>query len=221
MNWYISTVISLFLFVGSLHAQSFEGTIDIKITNELTEEVSTIVWHQKTVNSRMDVSTVTPQISYEMGLLMEEGKDEMTMLINRNGNKSAYTTAVSKVKGQDEPVLSHEDIEGNDPEERNGFACEVLTVKNENGTVKYWLTSEIDLKLTAFPPLMRRANYYKYLLNNHPDMIPVFVQSYNAEGVLEYTQEILQVTASKVDDDLFLVPADYEQIGKSTISIQE
>lgn len=213
MNWYLTTILSLFLCIGALHSQSFEGTVDLKITKVQTGEVSTMIWYKQDLNSRLDVTTVSPQITYEMSLIMEDGSDKLTMLVDVNGKKSAYTSAVSQVKSQDEPILTNEEVVAGDPEERNGFACEVITVKGENGQVKYWLTRDIDIKLESFPPLLRQANYYQYLVENRADMVPVVVHSYNAKGELEYTQEIEKVTEEKVDGGIFKVSSEYEVLG--------
>lgn len=213
MNWYFTTILTLFIFVGTLHSQSFEGTVDLQVTNEKSGEVSTMVWHKQDINSRLDVSTVSPQVSYSMSLLMEDGSDKLTMLVDVNGKKSAYESAVSKVESKDEPMVDENEVEEGESEEKNGFACDVITVKGENGFVKYWLTKDIDIKLTDFPPLLRQANYYQYLVDFRPGVIPVLILSHNAGGELEFTQEIKQVTAKKVDSAVFQIPADYKQVG--------
>ncbi len=215
MNRYFSTLLTLLLFVGALQSQSFEGTVELKITKVQTQEVSTMIWYEQDINSRLDVTTVSPQMTYEMSLIMQDGSDKITMLMDVNGKKSAYTSAVSEVKSKDEPIVNvtDEEVQNGTPEERNGFACEVLTVKGENGMVKYWLTSDIDIELEAFPPLLRQANYYQYLLANNPNVIPVSIHSYNAKGELEYTQDIEKVTEQNVDGAVFQVSSEYEQVG--------
>lgn len=202
-----------FLFLGAIQetvvGQTFEGIIDMVITNEQIQEKTEIEWHKKGDNHRLNIQSTTPGFSYKYVIILKEGSGVMEMLTDMEGIKNVYTIPLEKIKVTDLPLSGAKETIAKEETTISGYNCRQIDVTTGLGNVKYWLTNDLQIPLNEFPPFIRAANYFKYLEAQQIQGVPVKIISTDSNSEPHYTQTIVGTRKASISDVKFSVPASY------------
>ncbi len=207
-------LVVVFLFLGALQqtviGQSFEGIIDLVITNEQIQEETKIEWHKKGNNHRLNIQSTTPGFTYTYVVLLKSGSGVMEMLTDVEGTKNVYTIPLEKIKVTDLPLPGAKQTISKEENTVSGFNCRLMDVNSNVGNVKYWLTDDVEIPLNEFPSFLRTANYFKYLEVQQIKGVPVKIVSTDENYKPHFTQTITSITKEKINDSIFSIPSGYE-----------
>ena len=212
MRFLVSIFMFLLTFNSISFAQNFEGVISLTVESELKGEKTDIDWHKKGDNHRLEVTTSTKDMTISYVLIYKENDPNLHMLTDVGGEKNAYRVPLSKMNqpasdlslGGAMPIGNHEETK------LAGFACQILEVEGPMAKAKYWLTTDFNISLEEFAPLLQTANYFKYLKRKNVKGVPIKIESADLDGIVQYRQTIHSIKPGKVDKAMFDIPAEYE-----------
>lgn len=170
-------------------AQNFEGVINMKTSNEVMKETAALTWYLKGDKSRLDIASQADGHSTQYAIISDEKGLDMVA--------EGHVTAIDKA-ALDLGLSAITLISEKNGVQMNGFACKQAVYFDGKSQTTYWLTDALGLTFNDIPSIIRR---------NMPSIdsngFPVRMEKRNAEGKVVLTQEVVSVTATKVDDSKF------------------
>ncbi len=210
MHRFILVILTGFFFSQTLLAQSFEGVITISVKSELTGDNTNINWYKKGANHRLEVTSITKEMTTNFVLLYLANDPNMYMLTDVGGEKTAYKVPLSKMTTPKDLSLGGGiPLETKKEEIVSGFTCRIVEAEGASAQAKYWLSNDFKLPLADFAPLFQTPNYFKFLLRKGIQGVPIKIESSDLDGQVQYRQTLKSLKAEKLNDALFGVPSDY------------
>ena len=181
------TLVSL----GCFAQKTFEGVVTFNTTTASVKGESTVMFYMKDGRTRMEApSSSDGSISPYSILFDEKGVDLISEgTITRIDNPKPYegvrnAQLIGKVEGVSV----------------NGFKCDKLTFNTGNGSITYWLSTEVPV-LHSQLPIMIKDNMPQLL--NDASGFPVKMEMTDATGSIIRTQNLVSVNVAAVSDSKF------------------
>jgi len=197
------TVLLFALCSVTLAQNEFEGKVVMRMTGD------------QTVN--MDYFVKENRMRMEMNA--EEGK--FIMLYDQRDSKTSLIMPEQKMymEFQANEYMNENDMNDEDKspdinktgefKDINGYKCEKWIINDEDNTVEAWMTDQLGSFFMMSNPMVEgsqerwknqlQGNYFPMLVNVMKD------------GELESSMEVLSVNKMSLNDDLFLIPKDYQK----------
>lgn len=171
---------------------AFEGVVKYHTTNTAVKEVAEVTWYSKNGKNRFDFQSKAgdQQLSYSMLMDNQEKEALLTM-----GGVSQYVSGITADK-----IIAGASFTRKTNATENGYACEMLMFKSGEYELVYWMTNEVPISYKQLPYLVK---------NNMPKMeglssgFPVKMEIRDATGAIVQSQDVVEVSRTKVEDALF------------------
>lgn len=202
------SVVTGFIFVSAVSAQSFEGTIEFKKMSE--KDTTSYVYYVKGDKVRMD----------EIGKTSK--KVEGSFLIDLKAGTMKFISHERRTWGEHKPGQTPGTVGTPKVEKTNntkviqGYKCTEYIVKStEEGTkISYWMTTG---KFNFFKPMLKLMNrkekfsiYYLTLPVKDGSFSLVAIQS-DLSGKENGRLETTKITKKTLEASLFDIPKDYKE----------
>lgn len=172
----------------STMAQSFEGTINMTAINTAMDETSTIVWHLKQGDSRMDFHTVANGITTDYALIAD-----------KKGIDLVAQGTVTKVPAAPLASASFQLLETKGTVTINNRPCTHYLLTNGKDQIDLWASTEMGLSLSDLPFFMRMKFPSADLIKG----FPVKMETRDALGNLTLSHEVTAVSATPISAHTF------------------
>ncbi len=190
--------------------QTFEGTVNFTMQNHAVGEDTKIVWTKKGDNHRLDVNTTVDTVQYAYTLLFQANNPIMYMLSDAGGEKWVYETPIEVLNGQDVSLSGAREVKDLPAFGQVTGNCKSWIVENAFLRGEFCLDDNAGLQLTDFPPLVRAANYFRFLEKRNISATPIEIHTFDLEGTALYSQTIEKIEVSKISLDKFQIPEGYK-----------
>lgn len=198
----MKVLLGAFLMVFSTigNAQSFEGIIEMEMIYE------SLPAEMQAYKSMLPTKTITiikgkkariekpGAMGMETVIIMDREAEMSYILIDAMGSKMFLKQAIDD--GNDDENENVDVAYFNDVKTIAGYKCKRAEVTDDQGTVVVWYTTEITSDASAEFSVLKGFPL-EYAIE--------------AEG-MEITVRAVSVDKEKVSDDMFIVPADYEEV---------
>ncbi len=207
----ILNILLLFIFITSFcFAQNFEGVVNFTMQNHSVGEVSEIVWSKKGDNHRLDINTTVGEHQYDYTLLFLENDPMLKMLSDAGGEKWVYETPISVLDGKDQSLAGAREVKDLPTFGKLARTCKSWILENAFLRSEFCLDEAGELALSDFPPLIRAANYFRFLEKRNIVATPMEIHTYDLEGLPLYSQTIESVQSKGISVSVFRIPDGYE-----------
>ncbi|MEO6903720.1 MAG: DUF4412 domain-containing protein [Bacteroidia bacterium] len=208
----IQTAIFLMIVLcSSMHAQSFEGTIEIKKSTPI--DTSIYVYYVSNNHVRIDeIGNRSNKV--EGSFIMDlDAKTIKTLNHSRKLYMDQPSPAVTEIKGKCEvkKMRSIKNIQG--------YKCAEYIVTNpeENTMISYWIA---DGKFSFFEKMLRQLNrkdkssIYYLQIENIKNMSPMLSTQKTLDGKNEVVLEVTKIVEKKIVPSMFEIPKGYNKFDK-------
>ncbi len=208
---------AVMLFVStSVFAQAFEGVISMEISSSSSGE-KPIPMSISTKGKKSLIQIEAPQGSMAMYMDRESEKTTMVMEAQKMGMEMDMKKIEEMAKSSDQKSSVKETDE---KKMINGYNCELYTVTSEKGsTSNWWMTKDLPKSMiqalkSAFKNGSMGLSRGRKSGSNHEieelfekGLLPIRMESIK-DGKFESTVSFLKYEQKKLDDSIFIVPAD-------------
>lgn len=186
--------------------QTFEGTITFAISSPRGTQAMT--YHTKGDQVRIDMERAP---GMTMSVLMNTTSKDVTMLMPQNKMYMQMNLNTMPVP----PDMNDQDADFKKTGKKEtilGYVCEQVVISQENREVEMWVTKglgkfvQANLNPRAQSPLMKKLE--KELTDQ--GYFPLRTIARAADGSEEMKMEATSIDKKPLDDNLFVIPADYQ-----------
>ena len=231
MSMHKCFLISLFLFViasisGNMKLRAdnnFEGIIIYELKGDAIDNISqkeTLTFMVKNNKARIEVQEEGSDVS-ESGavILIDMANDTYTTMIEKDGEKMAMSFDLSEFKSmidnirQGEDTASGMDVKVTDETIKiNGYNCQKVIMRNTKMENEAWITKEISPDLSKLFPVFKTTEGWKQYTHAYEGFVMKVKTKYKDEKDIKNYSYKANVKEKALEDKLFNIPSDYQQV---------
>lgn len=203
----------LTFLVGFLPAiaftQEFEGLVKFKAENKKAGETSEIDWYLKNGNSKLKIHAVSKELTTDYCLYFVKNSGTIILTAEGDGKKLKYNLPLSSFSKTDFSDAFYAATTGK-KSAMNGFNGDEVIVKTSDMEVQCLVSSATGLSPDLFPSIILGRGIFNILQRNGIGGIPVHILAKDFAGNVVFEHQIIQVSKQSIQDNEFIVPADYQ-----------
>lgn len=190
-----------------VNAQSFEGIINMSISNAEKGDNAEVVWKMKGEKSRLEYVGSSGDKSYNYVLLMSTSEAKAKILTNANGKKVVYTVGVPSSQNDNVRYIEHSFTSSS--KMIGGFHAEQLTLKSADRRTICWVSKDAPITTEMLPASLKANGVFNYMGMHKIKGIPLEMETVDASGKTIFSQKITSIKAANISDNEFVVGSDY------------
>lgn len=188
-------------------AQSFEGIIHLKMTNAEKNEKTSVVWKMKNGNHRLEYSGTIEDKPFQYAFLLKNGETKMKILTEAKGQKVVYTSNIPPLTADNVRYYDH--TFASNTKMIDKYTAEQLSLKSPDRQTICWITRESPISIDMLPPMLKASGVLNYFLSRKINGFPLEIESYDPTGKLIFSQKIIAILKTSINDNEFEVSSDY------------
>lgn len=186
------TPILVLVTLISFGQSGFEGEIVMETKTAKTNETATVVLKIKGANTRMDVSSSTPDYSSEYAIIVDGSGAAMV--------SKGVVTELDAAKFNQPANSNMKLVSTTEGVSKNGYSTTYYVFSDEKSEARYWIADEFGVNYSELPAMFKKG---VPMPAGGFAGIPIAVEMVDENGEVRSSQKLISVTVMEVPTSVF------------------